>query len=332
MFTITKKIIYLLSLSISFINFSFAMEGDKEIYTIIGANGQTGSRIARSLLDQQESVRVVLHKPEQAESWQELGADVRIADVGDKEALRKAFSGSHRAYLLNPAAYHHEDYLARSVQVSAAMVEAANEAGINYVVALSSWGGQLDSGTGVILNAHHFEQKIKKEFRGKSTIIRPAGFMENWTWVLGAVFSNSILPTMYLPVDRPMPMVSVIDIADVVTDCILNKPKDNSIIELYGPRNYSPVDAAEALSSILDKPIKAVTVPRENWASTFARSGFPQKTVELQCEMYDASNNGYLRFEGIHETRHGKVTLEEALKIGVKAYSEKTQKTSEEKK
>lgn len=332
MFSIIKKVRYILSLLIFFAPISSAMEDDKEIYTIVGANGQTGSLVARSLIDHRKTVRVVLHKQEQAESWQKLGADVKIADIGDKAALREALSGSHKVYLLSPPTHFYEDQLVRSALVNNNMVEAANEAGIKYVVALSSMGAHLDRGTGVILHTYDFEQKLKN-YKGKSTIIRVSAFMENWNRALGVVFKDSTLPSMYVPVDRPQPFVSAIDIADVVTDCLMREPRENSIIELTGPKDYSPVDAAEVLSNILHKPIKAFDVPRDKWGSVFAAAnGFPPKTVENVCEMYDAINNGIRVFEGKHEVMRGKISLEEALSKGVEAYLKNTQKASEDKK
>lgn len=323
-----KKVRYLLSLLTvlaPFYSSATTASASEEIYTIIGANGQTGSIVARSLLAQRKSVRVVLHKPEQAESWQTLGADVRIADVGDKAALREAFSGSHKAYLLNPPVFDYGDPLARFTQVNIAMVEAADEAEVQHVVALSCIGAHLDRGTGGVLYAYDLEQKLKG-YRGKSTIVRVPGFMENWNRSLESVFKDSVLPTMHVPANRPMPMVSVKDIGDIVADCLIREPGSNSIIELYGPREYSPDDVAGALSSILKKPINAFAIPRENW-ETILLTSMNSKLTALMCEMYDGMNTEYIAFEGREcEMRRGTVSLEEALSKGVEAYLKNTQR------
>ena len=72
MFILTKKVKSLLSLLVIIptIYSVVPVSASEELYTIIGANGNTGSVVAKSLLAQGKSVRVVLHKPEQAERWQ----------------------------------------------------------------------------------------------------------------------------------------------------------------------------------------------------------------------------------------------------------------------
>ena len=256
----------------------------------------------------------------------ELGADVRIADVGDKAALREAFSGSQKAYLLNPPALHYDDFIARTAQVNAAMVEAANEAGIRHVVALSSISAYLNRGTGCVLALYGLEQELKG-FRGKSTIVRAPFFMENWVQQLAVVLKDSIVPSMHVPLNYSIPMAAAEDIADVVTDCLVREPSETSIVELYGPKDYTPQDVAGAFSSILHKPITAFAVLREGWEPMFA-SLFNPRSAAILCELYDGANTGLTVFEGTHETRRGKVTLEEALLKSVEAYS-KAQTVSE---
>lgn len=62
------------------------------MYVITGANGQTGSVVANTLLAQGKLVRVVLHRPEQTATWTDRGAEVRIADMADEAALAEAFT------------------------------------------------------------------------------------------------------------------------------------------------------------------------------------------------------------------------------------------------
>lgn len=310
-----KKIKSLLCSLITFIcaDYATAAEDDKNVYVIVGATGQTGSRVSKNLINQGLPVRVILRTEKDLKYWNELGAQTVIADVGDENSLKEAFRGARTAYLLNPPAYDHDNHFDRAKQVQGAMIKAANESNIKNVVALSSVGAQHTSGTGNILTGNYFEQQLKS-YRGNLTILRPANFIENWVWSFEPVLKESILPSMFLPIDRSLPMVSIDDIATTVTDCLIQENPGTRIIELHGPEEYSPNDAAKALSTILGKPVQAKAVPEENWSKIFEDQKFPKISVDSFCEMYRGFNSGHTSFEGTHETRHGKVTLEEALR------------------
>ena len=88
---------------------------------------------------------------------------------------------------------------------------------------------------------------------------------------------------------------------------------DRRLVELHGPDDYSPEDAAAALSDLLGHQVAAVAVPEEAWPDTFRAQGFPERTVQGFCEMFRGFNTGRIAFEGTGETRRGTTTLHQAL-------------------
>jgi NAD(P)-dependent dehydrogenase (short-subunit alcohol dehydrogenase family) len=72
------------------------------MFVVLGASGNTGKVIAETLLRQKKKVRVVLHDAAKGKAWGEAGADVAIADVDERTALERAFSGAEGVYVLLP--------------------------------------------------------------------------------------------------------------------------------------------------------------------------------------------------------------------------------------
>lgn len=281
------------------------------MFIVTGANGQTGSVVAKALLGAGQPVRVVLRQPERAAAWKALGAQAVVADQGDKESLIKAFDGATSAYLMNPPAYHAPDLFSHARDVHAAMIGAAKSAGLKHVVALSSVGAQHASGTGNILTTHDFEQQLVKSGL-RVAILRAANFMENWAWSLPVAMQTGTLPSMFHPLDRAIPSVSVQDIGATAASLLMDTK--TGIVELHGPKDYSPNDAAKALSQLTGKTVQASTTPRHEWSGSFASNGLTPVTIQAFCDMFDGINSGLVAFAGTHETRHGKTSLSDALR------------------
>lgn len=277
------------------------------MYVITGANGQTGSVVARTLLDQGKPVRVILRRPEQSPAWQARGAEVRIADLADTATLSEAFSGAEAAYLMNPPAYQAPNLMAQAIRVHNALIGAAQRAGLRRVVALSSVGAQHASGTGNILTTHDFETRLAQSGL-QVAVLRAANFIENWAWFLGDAVASGQLPSMFQPLDRALPMVSVQDIGRTAA-ALLDEGRAG-IVELHGHRPYSPQDAAAALARIAGRPVVATAVARKAWAANFKAAGYSEDAAIAFCEMFDGFNSGLVAFEGTHETRYGTVGQE----------------------
>lgn len=283
------------------------------MYVITGANGQTGSAAVRHLLKKGAPVKAIVRKPEQVARWTEAGAEVAVVDLLDTDALAEVFRGANGVYLMNPPAYGELDIFAYSARVHASLIAAAENAAISHVVALSSVGAQHTDGTGNIKTTHDLERRLARS-KVPATIVRAANFMENWSWSLKRVASEGILTSMFSPVSRRLPMVSVADIGRVAGEQLLASTEAPPLIELHGPTDYSPNDAAAGLSEFVGRPVQAVVVPTNQWDAIFSETGFSPNAVEAFCEMYRGFNNGHVAFEGRGVTVHGETTLLEAIR------------------
>lgn len=282
------------------------------MYAVTGANGQTGSYVVRALLAHGVPVRAVVRRPEQMSAWQAAGAETVAVDLADEAALADAFAGAKGVYLMNPPAYNAPDIFSAAAAVHAAEIAAAERASVEHIVALSSVGAQHAEGTGNILTTHDLERRLARTPIATS-ILRAANFMENWAWSMPQVAETGILPTMFAPVARSLPMVSVADIGRTAADLLLQESDAPSLVELHGPRDYSPQDAANVLSRLLGRAVRVEATPEAEWDAVFRASGFSPSATNAFCAMYRGFNDGLVAFDGEGTTLHGGTTLADAL-------------------
>jgi uncharacterized protein YbjT (DUF2867 family) len=282
------------------------------MFVVTGASGQTGSAVMRSLLKKFYPVRALVRREEQRAAWLAAGAQAVVVDLADSIAVAASFAGARGAYLMNPPAYSTPDIFAQAASIHTSMITAAERAGIAHVVALSSIGAQHAEGTGNILTTHDFEQKL--DVSGlRATILRAANFLENWAWSLGAIKGGDILPSMLAPVTRALPMVSTWDIGRVAADLLIAGPEAPALVELQGPANSSPADAATAISAILGRPIMARATPEADWPAVFSANDFSPMAVDAFCAMYRGFNNGHVAFSSNGLTLHGKIAVNHVM-------------------
>lgn len=283
------------------------------MYAVLGASGNTGGATARALLAAGEPVRVVVRDAAKGEAWRARGAEVAVADLGDADALVRAFAGVRAAYVLNPPAYTAPDLFATAEAFAASIAAAARRAQLPRLVVLSSMGAQLDAGSGNIGTNRIFERTMSA-LDCAVTLLRPAYFMENWAWVAPVARQAGVLPSFLLPTSRAIPMVSVADVGELAARA-LREEALRGVIQLEGPRAYSADDAAAAFSAVLGKPVTAVPVPEAEWEPNLQKSGFSPRTIAAWVEMFRGFNSGAIGFEARGEAPlRGGVGLEEAVR------------------
>lgn len=282
------------------------------MYVVMGANGQTGSHVVHTLLAQGARVRAVVRRSEQALAWQAAGAEAIVADLADEDALTDALAGAKGIYLMNPPAYNAPDIVAAGAAIHAAEIAAAERTGVEHIVALSSVGAQHAEGTGNILTTHDLERRLARVATAV-TILRAAYFMENWAWALPQVAAEGALQSMLAPVTKAFPMVSVADIGRKAADLLLQGPNAPKLIELRGPRDYSAQDAADILSRLLGRSVKAFATPETDWDQALQASGFSTAARQAFCAMYRGFNDGRIIFSKAGATLRGSTTLKDAL-------------------
>jgi uncharacterized protein YbjT (DUF2867 family) len=284
------------------------------MYVVSGATGHTGSAVAKNLLEKNLPVRVIVRSAEKAAELEKLGAEIAIADLQDADALTEALKGATVLYLMNPPNYQSEDQFVEAKKVIESFKTAVENSSLEKIVALSSIGAQLSSGTGNILTTHYLEQAFDN-LNIPVTFIRAGSFMENWNEVFEAAKVNGVLPGFFNPLDMKVPQVATADIGRVAAESMQEKTDGKEIKELAGFWT-TPEETAEAIGKVLGKDVKAVAVPREEWTEILSGHNSP-KNAESLAEMFDGFNSGHIKFETENQIE-GKITLEDFMRESLK--------------
>jgi uncharacterized protein YbjT (DUF2867 family) len=284
------------------------------MYIVSGAAGHTGSIVAKTLLGKGLPVRVIVRSREKGAEFAKIGAEIAVADLQDADALTEVLKGGKVLYLMNPPAYRAEDQFAELEKVIAAFQTAIENSALEKIVALSSIGSQLSSGTGNILTTYKLEQAFG-DLDIPVTFIRAGSFMENWNGVLETAKTNGVLPSFFQPLDRKIPQVAAADIGRVAAEAMQEKTVGKEVKELAGFW-ASPDETAEAIGKILGKEVKAVPIPEDQWLD-ITKTYNSAKNAASAVEMFKGFNTGYIKFETENQIV-GEITVEDFVREALK--------------
>jgi uncharacterized protein YbjT (DUF2867 family) len=107
-------------------------------------------------------------------------------------------------------------------------------------------------------------------------------------------------------------MVATADIGRVAAETLLAGERAPSLIELAGPREYTPEEVAGAFGRTLGKNVALVPVPEEGVEPALAQAGFKPKMAGLYREMTASLNAGRIHWTGT--PARGKVGIDEVVR------------------
>jgi NAD(P)H dehydrogenase (quinone) len=280
------------------------------MYAITGITGKVGGFVARNLLSAGQRVRAVVRDVDKSTFWADLGCEVAIAEMGDAEALARAFANSAGVFVLPPPNFDPEPGFPEAKAVISAVCEALTVARPAKVVCLSTIGAQATQSN--LLSQRTLMEEALSTLPLPITLLRPAWFMENLSWDIAQARDQGVLSSFLQPLGKAMPMVATADVGRVAAELLLQDWTGKRVIELEGPARVSQNAIAAELAKALHRPVRAEAVPREHWGSIFRAQGMRDPIPRIQ--MLDGFNEGWIDFE-YHDAGpiKGKVSLAEVI-------------------
>jgi uncharacterized protein YbjT (DUF2867 family) len=263
------------------------------MYVVIGASGNTGHVVATNLLTRGHKVRVVGRNSVHLQPLTSKGAEPFIADVTDASALAKAFHGADAAYVMIPPNNTSPDPLGYANRVSDAIAAGLQKAGTKNVVALSSTGAELASGTGPVVGIYHLEQKLNQISNANVLCLRAAYFMENTLPQVHAIRQMGSVAGPLRP-DLKFPMIATRDIGAAAAEALLQPTiHGKQTRELNGQRDLSYSEVAAIIGKAIGKPdLKYVQVSDDQFRGILVQMGLSEPMARLLVEMTNAMNAG----------------------------------------
>src|SRR5699024_8583952 len=241
------------------------------MHIVMGASGRVGSAVVEHLLGKNHTVKAVIRDPKKADSLENKGASIAIADAFNAEALQQAFEDGNTAFVLTPESIHTDDMIGDAQKILANYREVLENSTIKKVVGLSSVGAQFASGTGNLQASYLLEHT----FAGlpiQQIFVRPTYYYSNWLSALPTVRQHHLLPTFY-PEELSVSMISPREVGTFIAEVMNKAIEGDPIYELEGPY-YSSNDIAELLGEQINTSVQAEQIPKDDWREMLRQIGF----------------------------------------------------------
>ena len=266
------------------------------MYVILGATGHTGSSIAETLLAKGEKVRAIGRSKDRLAKISVLGAEPYVGNVADAEFLTRAFDGARAVYFMVPPEPTSTDYRGHQRQIIEAGATALEATRVRYVVALSSFGGDKESGTGPVAGLHEMEIRLQRLTGLNALYLRAGYFMENVLPQIDVIQKLGVIATP-LRSDLLLPMIASKDIAAAAAERLLKLDfSGHPTRELLGQRDISYAEVTRIVGTAIDKPpLSYRQLPNEQFVEALVQMGMSREFAGLMVEMTDALNSGHMR-------------------------------------
>lgn len=293
------------------------------MFVIFGASGKVGRVTVAALRSAGQPVRAIVRNPLQAESLAQLGCEIAVADLLDLESVKTALDGAFAVQILCPVPVDDSDPGKTMHRMIEIVAEALRAKPPSRVLALSDYGAELESGTGITLLFHALEMRLKEQLGAavkNLTLLRSAEHMQNWARVMPVALATNTLPSLHHPLSKRFPSVAAQDVGQLAAELLLDKAHNTAlddaphVVSIEGPQRLSALEMASVLSDLCGREISARELPRNEWTPTLLRAGMSERHAQLIADLYDTHNAGRIDVEdGISERRFGKTGVSTVL-------------------
>jgi uncharacterized protein YbjT (DUF2867 family) len=266
------------------------------MYVVLGATGNTGSVVAKALLDGSQKVRVVGRSKERLAGFVIRGAEAFEADIMDSAALTKAFTGARAVYTLLPPDPASPNYRAHQDEETNSIVTALEAAGVTHALTLSSFGADKPDKTGPVVGLHVMEKRLAQIPKLSALHLRAGYFMENTLPQVG-IIRNFGMMAGPVRADLALPTIATRDIGAAAAEALLKLDfTGQQAHELLGQRDLTYLQMAKIIGAAIGIPnLTYVQMSAEQIIQAMTQMGMSKNFATLICEMADALNGGYMR-------------------------------------
>lgn len=264
---------------------------------ITGSLGHISKPLTQQLVQTGHVVTVISSSTDRQADIEALGATAAIGSVENAAFLADAFAGADLVYGMVPPAYYTNpaiDPLAFYRSTATAYAQAVRQAGVKRVIHLSSFGADLDHGTGFIVGSHDSENILNELTDVAITHIRPTSFYYNLFGLIGQIKHTGRIAANY-GADDVIPMVAPVDIAAAIADEI-GLPAEHRKIRYVSSDEPTGHEVAAKLGAAIGKPdLQWVLISDEEALAGMTAAGMPVHLAEGLVELYGSLRSGRLQ-------------------------------------
>jgi uncharacterized protein YbjT (DUF2867 family) len=261
---------------------------------VTGSLGNISKPLAKELVEKGHAVTVISSKPEKQKDIEALGATAAIGSLDDVDFLASTFTGADAVYTMVPPNYAVPDMRAYYRKIGNSYAQAIRQVGIKRVVNLSSYGADLDKGTGFILGAYDVEGILNELADVSITHLRPTYFYYNLYIFVDMIKEMGFIGANYGGDDK-LVMVAPVDIAAVAAEELVILDAVQTI-RYVASDDLSASEVAHRLGAAIGKPdLKWVTFTDEQAKSGFEDRGVPAYLAANFIDLGASIHSGAMR-------------------------------------
>jgi uncharacterized protein YbjT (DUF2867 family) len=290
---------------------------------VTGSLGNISKPLAQELIAKGHDVSIISSKADKQQEIEALGAKAAVGSVEDVEFLKTAFVGADAVYGMTPPNFSVADMIGYYGSVAKAYAEAAKSAGVKHIVYLSSYGADLEKGSGIIRGSH-IGEGILNELEGVAvTCLRPGYFYYNLYNFLGMIKGQGIIGANFGGDDK-LVMVSPLDIAPAAAEELTDTNPQNKVRYIASDERTCN-EVAKLIGEAIGKPeLQWLTFTDEQVKKSRLEHGVPPAITDLLVELGAAIHTGLLRGDyEKHKPAFGKVKVQDFIKEFAATYNSK---------
>ncbi len=293
-------------------------------YVIAGGAGHISKPLTEKLLAAGHTVTIIGRNAENLKELVAKGAKAAIGSVEDVKFLTETFKGADVVYTMVPPNFAPADWKTWIGQIGTNYANAIKDAGVKYVVNLSSVGAHVPEGAGPISGLYRVEQALNKLQGVNIKHLRPGYFFLNFLASIALVKNAGIIGSNFGGENSKMVLAHPDDIADIAFEELSNLNFTGITARYIASDERSTPEIAEAIGKAIGKSeLPWITFSDSDSLNGMLQAGLPQEIAKNYVEMGNAIEQG-VAFEDYwkhHPEKLGKVKLADFAQTFASVYN-----------
>lgn len=253
--------------------------------------GQIGSQVLTRLMATEEDLRVIVRDPSRLPADVRERAEVVVGSHDQPDVVGRAFAQADSVLWVVPPDPRASSVIDHYLEFTRPACEALTWHGVEQVVGVTSLGHGWPGDAGNLSAAMAMDQLIQATGVSYRALAAPF-FMENLLGHLPALTADGTF-TMTNAADRPLRTVATADIADTAAHLLLDGTwRGQEVVPVVGPDALAPIEMAEAMSEVLQRPVHYRQVEKADFTSRLLGFGLSPAWVRGLVDMTTAQDEG----------------------------------------
>lgn len=260
-------------------------------YALTGSLGHITKPVAKALIAAGHNVTIITSDHKKENEIKALGAKPAVGTVEDVKFLNETFKDNDTVYTMVPPKWNADNWKGWIGSIGNNYATSIKDAGIKYVVNLSSVGAHMQEGCGPVSGLYRVEQALNGLQDVNIKHLRPAYFYDNLLAQIGLIKHAGIMGANFG--DNEFPLVHPSNVAKVAAEELLNLSfKGKSVGYIAGDEKTGGEIAKTLGKAIGNDDLKWIYFTDDQNYDGLVKAGLSEEVSRNYTEMGKAVRTG----------------------------------------